>query len=104
MTEPVDTPIVVNPSTTAAAGGSLARDLLVIAAAVPIVIKLIGAHDLTGLLQSLQSSDGATVLTILLPIAASGWRAWRANRVKDEKVTMATVVPDAVAVIKGAGA
>ncbi len=97
MTEP--TPITVNPSTIPDATGTVVRDLLVIAAAFPILVKLIGARDLTGLLHWLQSSEGATVLAILLPILASGWRAWLATRKKATLVTVASAAPDSVAVV-----
>lgn len=63
-----------------AMGGTAVRDVLVILAALPILVKLVGARDLTAILQYLQSSDGATFLAIVLPILASGWRAWWSYR------------------------
>ena len=65
-----------------AMAGTAVRDLLVILAALPILIKLIGARDLTSILQYLQSSEGATFLAVLLPILASGWRAYASYRTK----------------------
>lgn len=100
MTDTVPTPVVVNASTVPDATGSLVRDVLVIAAAMPILVKLIGARDLTGLLQWLQSSDGATVLAIVLPLAVSGWRAWLAARKKATLVTVAESASNAVAVVQ----
>jgi len=99
MTEP--TPIVVNASAAPAIAGTLARDVLVIAAALPILIKLIGAHDLTAILQWLQSSDGATFLAIALPILASGWRALLSLRAKQTTAQIADHVDDSIAVVVG---
>lgn len=100
MTE--QTPIVVSPSTVPEVAGTAVRDILVIAAAIPLVVKLIGARDLTGLLQWLQSSDGATVLAVVLPLAVSGWRAWRAGRQQQKFVTVARAAPDQVSVVTDA--
>lgn len=77
------------------ATGTLVRDVLVVLAALPILVKLIGARDLTALLQWLQSSEGATLLAIILPVIASGWRAWWAYH-KERKLLEAT--PPAAAV------
>jgi hypothetical protein len=100
MTDTVPTPVVVNPSQVPDAIGSLVRDVMVIAAALPIVVKLVGARDLTGLLQWLQSSDGATAMAVALAMAASGWRAWLAMRKKATLVTVAESARDDVAVVQ----
>jgi hypothetical protein len=100
MTDPVPTPVIVNPSQVPDATGSLGRDVLVIAAALPIIVKLIGARDLSGLLHWLQSSDGATVLAIVLPVAVSGWRAWLATRKKATLVAVADGASDRVAIVE----
>jgi len=92
-------PVVVNPSAVPAVAGTLIRDLVVILAAIPIVVRLIGARDLRGLLDWMQSSDGALVVTIVAPLIASGWRAWRAKRKKAELVTVARAAPDSVAIV-----
>ena len=72
-----------------AVAGTMTRDFLIVLAALPILVKLIGARDLTALLQWLQSSEGATFLAIILPIVASGWRAWWSYR-KEQKLLEAT--------------
>lgn len=102
MTEP--TPIVVNPNTVPAVGGTIVRDVLVVLVTLPILIKAIGAHDLTAILQYLQSSDGATFLAIVVPIAVSGWRALLSLRTKREMATIAEHVPDSIAVVVGSKA
>lgn len=101
MADPT-TPDVISPSVLPAAGGAVLRDLLVIIAAIPIVVSLIGAHDLTGLLAWVRSSDGATVLAILLPIVASGWRAVMAARRKSKTVTYARSASDDVVIVNEA--
>lgn len=101
MTEPVETPIVVTPSTTADMTGTVVRDIAIVAAAFPILLKLIGARDLNGILHWLQSSDGATVLAIVVPAALTTWRAWRTRVRKAELVTVASAAPNSVAVVKG---
>lgn len=95
-----ETPIVVNSSLGATAGGTILRDILVIVAALPILVKLIGARDLRGILDWLASNDGATVLAIIVPLAVSGWRAWRATKQKAKLVTVAEAAPNSVAVVK----
>ena len=92
-------PIVVNPSAVPVVGGVVLRDLMVIIAALPILLKLIGAHDLTAILQWLQSSDGATFLAVIVPIAVTAWRARRSVLSKAETVVIARSAPDSVAVV-----
>lgn len=101
MTDTVQTPIVVNPSTVPDVTGTVLRDIAIVAAAFPIVVKLVGARDLTGLLHWLQSSDGATVLAVVVPAVLTAWRAWR-NRVrKAELVAVTEAAPNTVAIVKG---
>lgn len=100
MTETVPTPVVVNPSPVGDITGSLVRDFVVVLAALPILVKMIGARDLTGLLHWVQSSDGALVLAIVLPIVASGWRALLARSKKATLVTVAEAAPDSVAQVR----
>jgi len=92
-------PDVINPSVLPAAGGAIARDVIVIVSAIPIVVALIGAHDLSGLLQWVRSSDGAMVIAILAPVIASGWRAILAARRKGKTVTYARSASDAVVIV-----
>lgn len=73
---------LTEPKAVPAVASTMARDALVIAAAVPILVKLIGARDLTAILQWLQSSEGATFLAVVLPLVVSGWRAWLSLRTK----------------------
>ncbi len=101
MTDTVDTPIVVNPATAPVVAGTVLRDIAIVAAAFPILVKLIGARDLTGLLQWLQSSDGATVVAIVVPLALTAWRSLRSKTRKDELVTVATSASDRVAIVRG---
>lgn len=99
MTEP--TPIVVNASAAPAIAGTLARDILVVAVTFPILIKMAGAHDLTGILQYLQSSDGATFLAIVAPIVVGAWRALLSLRTKRKMAQIADHVDDSIAVVVG---
>jgi len=93
-------PLVINPSQAASAGGTILRDILVIAAALPILVKLIGARDLRGIIDWLGSSDGATVLAIVVPVVVSGWRAWRSAKQKAKLVTVAEAAPNSVAIVR----
>lgn len=101
MTETVDTPIVVNPNSTPDVTKTVLHDVAIVAAAFPILVKLVGARDLTGLLQWLQSSDGATVLAIIVPAVLAAWRGWRTRQRKAALVTMAQAAPNNVAIVKG---
>lgn len=104
MTETVDTPIVVNPNATPDVAKTVMRDIAIVAAAFPILVKLIGARDLNGLLHWLQSSDGATVLAIVVPAVLSAWRGWQTRQRKAALVTVAEAAPNSVAIIKGTAA
>jgi hypothetical protein len=101
MTE-ATTPIVVNPSAVPVVAGTLGRDALVVLTALPILIKLIGARDLTGVLQYLQSSDGATLVSIVVPAVVLWWRSRRSVKEQAKLVTVAREVSDDVAVVTGA--
>lgn len=92
-------PIVVNPSAVPVVAGTLSRDVLIVLAALPILIKLIGARDLTGILQYLQSSDGATLLSVIVPAVVLWWRSRRSLKQQAKLVTVAREVPDSVAVV-----
>lgn len=80
-----------------AVAGTMTRDVLVVLAALPILVKLIGARDLTAILHWLQSSDGATFLAIVLPVLASGWRAWWSYR-KEQRLLETQPTPHAAPV------
>jgi len=104
MTETVDTPIVVNASSAPDVTKTVLRDIAIVAAAFPILVKLIGARDLNGLLHWLQSSDGATVMAVVVPAALSAWRGWQTRRRKEALVTVAQAAPNSVAIVKGTSA
>jgi len=98
MTE-TNAPIIVNPSAVPVVANTVVRDIAIVAAAFPILVKLIGARDLTGILQWLQSSDGATVLAIVVPVVLTWWRTRRNLRAKAEAVTVAESAPNSVAIV-----
>lgn len=97
MTE--QTPIVVNPAAAPVIANTVVRDIAIVAAAFPIVVKLIGARDLNGILHWLQSSDGATVLAIVVPLVLTAWRSRRSLRSLADKVTMGRNVDDSIAIV-----
>lgn len=104
MTDTVDTPIVVNPSVVPDVTGTVLRDVAIVLAAFPIVVKLVGARDLTGLLQWLQSSDGATVLAIIVPAALTAWRSRKTIFRKRILVEVTEAAPNSKAIVKGTAA
>jgi hypothetical protein len=96
---PSEPKLVVNTSAVPDATGSTVRDLVVVLAAFPILLKLIGARDASAILAWLQSSEGATFLAIVVPIAVSGWRAFLAMRRKAKLVDAAKAYPDEVKLV-----
>ncbi len=94
-------PMIVNPSAVPEAAGTVARDALIVVAAFPIIVKLVGARDLSGLLSWLQSSDGATFLAIVAPILLAAWRSRRSIKARAALVTIARKVDDSVAIVTG---
>lgn len=99
MADATETPIVINPAAAPVVANTILRDIAIVAAAFPILVKLIGAKDLTGLLQWLQSSDGATFVAIVLPLALTAWRTLRSLGIKAQTVAIAEQAPDSVAVV-----
>lgn len=99
MTDPI-TPTPVEGTVTASAKSEVAstvlRDVAIVAAAFPILVKLAGARDLNGLLHWLQSSDGATVLAIVVPIALTAWRGRRSWLRKWRFIRVSFNAPDEV--------
>lgn len=96
---PAPEPIIVNPSVVPDVTNTIVRDIAIVAASLPIVVKLIGARDLNGILHWMQSSDGAVVLAIIVPVLLTFWRAARAKLKKATLVQVARVVSDDVAVV-----
>lgn len=93
-------PVIVNPSAVPVVAGVVTRDILIVVAALPILVKLVGARDLTAILQWLQSSDGATFLAIVVPVLVSAWRTTLSLRRKREIVEIG-MNPDNKGVIVG---
>ena len=77
LPDPSQTPAdgVVNPSAVPPATKSVLADLMIVATFFPLISKLVGQHDVIGLIKLLQTSQGAVFLSVVIPIAASAWRA-----------------------------
>jgi hypothetical protein len=67
--------------------GSLGRQLVLIAGAIPVLIAMLGARDVMGIVRYFQSADGSMVVAAVVTVATaayglfSKWR--RARQLKD---------------------
>ena len=99
MTDNPETPMLVNPAATPVIANTVLRDIAIVVAAYPILTKLIGAGDINGILHFLQSSQGATVLAVVVPVLLTAWRSRRALWIKAQTVFLAHRVSDRVAIV-----
>lgn len=97
------TPIVVNSNAGTLDGlQSLGRSFLLIFAAVPTLMALLGKHDFMALLSYFRGSDGAALLGAVTTIGTIAWGMWKAHKRGSQVAAVATDprVPDAVATTK----
>lgn len=97
------TPIVVNSNAGALDGlQSLGRSLLLIFAAVPTILTLLGAHDLLAVVNYFRGSDGAALLGAVVTVATVTWAFIKAHKRGAQVAAVAADprVPDAVATTK----
>lgn len=85
---------------TLTAAGRLA---LVVIGAVPILLKLLGAHDFLALVAYFRSTDGATLIAAVSGLAAIGYGLYKSHKRGNQLATAAADprVDDDVLTIKG---
>lgn len=94
-------PIVVSPSAIQAALVAGLRTLTVLAGGATAIAGFVGKRDLSGLIAYVQSSDFLAVAGAIAAAASFGYGVWKTYSRKKDTVTLARMVPDAVATVKG---
>jgi hypothetical protein len=90
----------VNPSAVPPATKSVLLDVMIVATFFPIVSKLIGKGDVVGIINALQTSEGAAFLAVVVPIAATAWRARLRVLRWAKAMTWAREAPNSLVVVK----
>lgn len=88
MSDPTQTPIVVNPSSTPTTIETSAGQLI------PLLAGVLATYA------HLSNQDALALAPILLALASWGWRVWRARSNHAKLVVTAHASPDAVAVVQ----
>ncbi len=100
MTDEVPAQIVVNPSPAGDQAATATRDVLLILAALPAFIALLGKRDVIQVVNFLSSVDGLPIVSLIIVPGVIAWRQWLARRNKARMVTVAEAAPNRVAVVK----
>ena len=96
MAEPIDTPIVVNPSAVPAQVASALRVALILIGGLSAILGFVHARDLVGLIAYLKSDDFVPVAGAAVALASFLYGQWALRKEKREKVILADNVPDPV--------
>lgn len=95
-----DKPIEVSATAAKAQAATGARDILLLFAALPALVAVIGTRDLKQIIDWLASEPGLAFIGLLVAVLTPIYRQWLARRTHAEQVRMAAVAPDRVAVVK----
>jgi len=96
-----DKPIVVSPSPAATQAGTGTRDFLLLVAALPALMAVLGTRDVKQIVDWLAGQQGLTFLGLAIAIGTPIWRQWLARRKHANELKMATSADDAVAKVVG---
>lgn len=95
-----DKPIEVAASAAPAQTATGARDILLLVAALPALVAILGKRDVKQLIDWLASEPGLAFVGLVIALGTAGWRQWLARRTHAEQLKMASATPDRVAVVK----
>ena len=95
-----DTPIVINASPVTDQAAAASRDVLLVVAALPTLIAVLGTHDVQQIVTYVSGAGFAPVLGILVTAGVMIWRQIVTRRHKANLVTAAEAAPNSVAIIK----
>lgn len=96
-----ETPIVVPASATGPQVATGARDLVLLVAALPALVAVLGTGDVKAIVDWLASEPGLAFVGLAIAIVTSCWRQWKARRAVRELQVLERNVPARVAVLKG---
>jgi len=95
-----DRPIEVPITATAQQFGTGARDFLLLVAALPALIAVLGTRDLKQIVDWIAGQQGIAFLGLVIAIGTPLWRQWLARRKHANDLKMARNADDSVAVVK----
>lgn len=95
-----DRPIEVSPTATGAQTASISRDFLLILAALPALLAVLGTRDVNKIVAYISSVEFAPVLGLVVTAGVLAWRQWVTRRSHADKLTMAESLPDRIATVK----
>lgn len=95
-----DKPVIINPSPVPDQLGSAGRDIMLVAAALPALIAVVGTRDVKQIVDYVGSSEFAPALAVIVTGVVFVWRQMKARRNKARMVTIANSAPDSVAVVE----
>ncbi|QDZ07441.1 hypothetical protein FPZ24_08080 [Sphingomonas panacisoli] len=95
-----DKPIEVPVTPTAAQVGTGTRDVLLLVAALPALVAVLGKHSMVDTVNWLGSEPGLAFVGLVIAIGTPAWRQWKARRQHANELKMAKSASDNVAVVK----
>jgi hypothetical protein len=95
-----DKPIEVPASPVGGQTATGSRDILILLAALPALIAVLGTRDVSTIVAYIGSSEFAPALGLLIAGGTVAWRQWLARRKHANELKMAKSADDSVAVVK----
>lgn len=89
----VETPIEVRASPVKDQAATGARDIVLLVAALPALVAVLGTRDVKQIIDWLASEPGLTAIVALGAIVTPIWRQWLARRTHAKQVTLADTSP-----------
>ena len=94
-------PIVVNASPVGLQAGTFARDAMLVLAALPTLVAVIGRRDLVEIVNYLGSAEFAPAAGVIVTAGVLVWRQLLARRAKATQLTLARAKPAQIQIISG---
>lgn len=97
----MDKPIEVAASATGTQVATGSRDLLLIVAALPALVTILGTRDVKTIVDWFASEPGIAFLGLVIALATPVYRQWKARREHEKLKTLEPYAPQSVATLKG---
>jgi hypothetical protein len=95
-----DKPIVVPESPTGTQVATGTRDILLIVAALPALVAVLGTRDVKQIVDWFAGQEGLAFVAVMIAVGTPLWRQWNARRKHADLKLLETKVPDSIAVKK----
>lgn len=92
-------PIIVNASPAGLQAGTFARDALLVLAALPTLVAVLGRRDLVEIVNYLGSAEFAPAAGVIVTAGVLVWRQLLARRAKAQQVRLAQAEPGSVEIV-----